>query len=120
MCSPKFTMAMFKMYVRPLLTHNAIIWSPTSLKYIDKCERIKRYFTKRLRGFWHVPYLSRQEQLNIELLEERRLNIDMICMYKILNGFFNLIVSDFFVRSKAATRGHPFKMLKPTCKHSFA
>ena len=48
--SPKFLMAMFKIYVRPLLEYNAIIWSPTSL-YIDKCERIQRYFTKRLKGF---------------------------------------------------------------------
>ena len=40
-----------KIYVRPLLEYNAIIWSPTSLKYIEKCERIQRYFTKRLRGF---------------------------------------------------------------------
>ena len=113
-------MAMFKIYVKPLLEYNAIIWSPTSLKYIDKCERIQQYFTRRLRGFWHVPYLSRLEQLNVELLEERRLNIDMICMYTIFNGFFNLNVSDFFVRSKAATRGYPFKVLKPACKHYFA
>ena len=49
--SPKFLMAMFKIYVRPLREYNAIIWSPTSLKYIEKCERIQRYFTKRLRGF---------------------------------------------------------------------
>ena len=44
----------------------------------------------------------------------------MICMYKIFNGFFNLNVNDFFVRSKAATRVHPFNVLKSACKHSFA
>ena len=44
----------------------------------------------------------------------------MICIYKIFNGFFNLNVGDFFVRSKAATRGHPFKVLKSACQHSFA
>ena len=85
-CSPKFLMAMFKIYVRPLLENNAIIWFPTSLKYIDKCERIQRYLKKKLRYFWHVPYLSRLEQLNVELLEERRLNIDMICI-KFSTGF---------------------------------
>ena len=41
-------------------------------------------------------------------------------MYKIFYGFFNLKVSDFFVRLNAATRGHPFKVLKPAFKHSFA
>ena len=58
--------------------------------------------------------------INVELLEERRLNMDMICMYKIFNRFLNLNFSDFFVRSKATMRSHPFKVLKSACKHYFA
>ena len=34
--SPDFLIYLFKTYVRPLLEYNTIIWSPTTIKYIDK------------------------------------------------------------------------------------
>ncbi len=117
--SPVFMMAMFKTYVRPLLEYNCVIWSPTTLIYIDKCERVQKYFTKRLHGMWDVPYVSRLEALNVVSLEERRLHMDMICVYKILNGLLNLRAMDFFTLSDYVTRGHPFKIFKPRYNHYF-
>ena len=78
--SPDFLMSLFKTSLRHLLEYNSVIWSPTSLICIDKCERVQRYFTKRLRGFWNLPYLTRLEVLSVESLEERRLHMDLMCI----------------------------------------
>ena len=44
-------MSLFKTYVRHLLEYNSVIWNPTSSMYIDKCERVQRYFTKKITWF---------------------------------------------------------------------
>ena len=79
----EFLMALYKTYVRPILEYNTVIWAPSCMKYIDKCERVQRFFTKRLHGLWDVPYLKRLEILKLESLEERRLYNDVTCVYKL-------------------------------------
>jgi hypothetical protein len=91
-----------------------------NIYYIDKCENVQRYFTKRLPGLWNVPYTRRLEILNLESLEMRRLRMDMICVYKLFHGLFNLNATDFFILSQSVTRGHNFKIFKPRYEHCFA
>jgi hypothetical protein len=115
-----FMINLFKMYVRPLLEYNTVVWSPQNLNYIDKCERVQKYFTKRLLGLWNVCYLDRLDKLKLESLEVRRIKFDLICVYKILHGLLNVHCNEFFVLSNLATRGHSFKLSKTFCKHTFA
>ena len=60
-----FMVNMFKTYVRPLLEYNTVIWSPSTIKYIDKCEQIQRHFNKCIRGMWNVAYRDRLRMLNL-------------------------------------------------------
>ena len=48
-------------YVRPLLEHNAVIWSPYiyTVKDIEAIEQVQRRFTKRLRGYGNYSYPER-------------------------------------------------------------
>jgi len=41
----------YVVYVRPLLEHNTIIWTPYFVKDIEAIERVQRRFTKRLPGY---------------------------------------------------------------------
>ena len=91
-----FLLKAYTTYVRPLLEFNTIIWNPTLKKHIDKLEKIQRKFTKRIPSLCHLPYLQRLNALNLETLELRRLNFDLIYYYKILNNLTPHSPSDFF------------------------
>ena len=46
-------------YVRPLLEHNSVIWSPYTIKDIVAIESVQRRFTKNLPGFRTYSYPER-------------------------------------------------------------
>ena len=58
----------FKVYVRPLLEYNSVIWSPSTIQYIEAIERVQRRFTKRLHGLHSLPYKLRLQCLNLQSL----------------------------------------------------
>ena len=76
--------------------------------------------TCNVTGSWDTPYLHRLNILNLESLEERRLHNEMICVFKLFHGLFNLNVKEFFTLSHNSTRGHALKKFKPCCTHSYA
>ena len=100
-------------YVRPLLEHNTVIWSP-HLKYnIEAIERVQRRFTKRLPGLNNYTYSERLLRLGIPTLELRRLRSDLIWCYKIIFGCINVTTREFLIRrSTSTTWGHPYKLYK--------
>ena len=115
--SASFLISMHKTYFRQNLEYNTVIWSPSCLAYINKCERVQLFFIKRLSVLWDTPYLHRLNILNLESLEERRLYNDKICIFKLFHGLFNLNVNEFFTLSHNS-RGHALKIFKPCCTHS--
>ncbi len=66
---------------------------------------------KHLKG----QYQQRLAALQLEPLELRRLYIDLIWVYKILNGLVDLNISDFFQFSGSQTRGHSKKLYPKLC-----
>ena len=57
----------FTVYVRPLLEHNSVIWSPQLKQDITAVEQVQRRFTKRLHGLRDLPYTERLTLLNLHL-----------------------------------------------------
>jgi len=45
-------------YVRPIVEHDSIIWSPYTAKDIEYVETVQRRFTKRLPGFRTLLYVN--------------------------------------------------------------
>ena len=76
----------FTTYVRPLLEFNSPIWSPSLIRQINDIENIQRSYTKRLPGLKNCTYHQRLSILNLDSLELRRLNSDLILAYKIVFG----------------------------------
>jgi len=105
----------FKTYVRPLLEYNSPIWSPHLLKDINSIEKVQRRFTKSLRGLYNLSYDERLSQLQLERLETRRIQTDIITTYKIIFGKTILNPGDFFTLNDCPidTRGHPYKLIPP-------
>ena len=66
-------------YVRPLVQHNSVIWSPSTLRDIDAIESVQR-----LPGLYSVSYTDRLKRLHLQSLELRRLVTDLIWCYKIV------------------------------------
>ena len=63
---------------------------PHYLYLIDAIEKVQRNFTKKLPGLCKMTYLQRLNVCNIESLEQRRIKIDLIWMYKILHNLISI------------------------------
>jgi hypothetical protein len=121
-----FLTNLFRTYVRPCLEYCCSVWNPHMIRDINCIERVQRRFTKRVPGLWDVPYQERLKILNLELLERRRLAIDLVTCFKIIYNFVNLKFTDFFQYAPVArNRGHSKKLFLPRShsdirKHFFA
>jgi len=58
----------FKVYVRPLLEFNSVIWSPSTIHDIEMIESVQRRFTRRLHELYSLPYKSRLPFLNLKAI----------------------------------------------------
>ena len=103
--SAEFYVKLYVSYVRPILESACQVWSPIIKDNIDSIESVQRYFTRRLPGMRDVPYLQRLNRLNLESLERRRMQHDLVLFYKVIHNktIVNLHNSFRFINSY---RGH--------------
>jgi len=100
-------------YVRPILEHDCVTWSPHLKQDIEKIERVQRRYTKRLRALEGLRYGERLRRLQLCTLELRQLHFDLYMWYHIIFGCVSVRVSEFFEFSHATeTRGHPYKLYR--------
>ena len=66
-----------------------------------------------------MSYNERLHYLGLSSLELRRLHLDLVYCYKIVFGVVNLFFQIFLkFSSVTATRGHAYKLYKPSCVNS--
>ena len=101
----------FTSFVRPILETNSIIWSPETVEYIDKIERVQRFFLSKIDGFKFITYSKRLENVGLNSLRYRRVLFDLIFLFKILTGHAICnIYSHFNCKAPYITRGYTFKL----------
>ena len=111
-----FLVKAFCTYVRPLVEYCTSVWNPHFNYLIDKVERVQRHFTKCINGLKNVSYPNRLIKLGLQSLDRRRLNFDLILVYKILHGLTDTELSTNFIPQQyTSTRGHDFKLVKQFC-----
>ena len=96
---------LFKTYVRPKLEYCTPVWSPYLNKDIMKLESVQRLFLRRafMRcGIKFDSYTDRLQKVNLCSLERRRVNNDLIFLFKIINGLCGLNFYDYFSYSSIA------------------
>ncbi len=81
---------LYKAIVRPHLEYCIQAWSPYLRKDIDMLEKIQRA-TKLIPGLRDLIYEERLKECGLTTLETRRLSGDQIEVYKIFNGYENIL-----------------------------
>ena len=108
-----------KSMVRPVLDYGNVIWGPHYVLDQCKLEGVLRRGTKLVPSLRDKSYIDRLTSMNLPSLLYRHRRGDLILPFKMLNGYFNLDHSNFFILShNTQTRGHAYKIIKPLAHHS--
>ena len=112
---PKLMKTMFVSYIRPILEYCSPVWSPKLKQDIVILEKVQRRFTKKVLGLYDCTYSERLNILGLESLEYRRLKIDLIFMYKLIHGYFDVDVQAFitFSEIKFTRNSSALKLVQP-------
>ena len=103
--------------MRPLLEYCIQLWCPYLARDIDTLERVQRQATKLVCELADPPYESRLRKLEIYSLFCRQQCGDLIETYKLLNGYYDVDWTEFFMISPVQnTRGHHMKLYKKLSK----
>ncbi|XP_072013931.1 uncharacterized protein [Amphiura filiformis] len=108
---------LYKSMVRPHLEYANSVWSPYLKRDIDKLEKVQRRATKIVPSLRDTPYTTRLMLLDLPTLAYRRLQGDLIQVYKILHELQDIEVSKMFdmTRNVKGLRGHDLKINKQRC-----
>ena len=84
------------------MEYGATIWNPYLKGDIDKLERIQnraiRFVKKDYKGRETGAITRMREDLELETLEDRRLSLRLILMYKVVEGLVPALPTDNFVK----------------------
>ena len=81
---------LYKTLVRPIVEYNNVIWGPSYTLDNQKLERIQRKATKMIPSISHLSYYDRLRHLNIPSLQHRSQRGDLIYLYQILKGSYDI------------------------------
>ena len=102
--------------VRPHLEYANQFWAPHLRKDILKLESVQRRATKLIPSLHNKPYEERLKALNLFSLSKRRLRGKLIECFKILKGFNNVDIENYFSFAPALpTRGNSMKLKGQRC-----
>ena len=91
-------------YVRPHLEFASQAWSPWLLKDIETLEKVQRRAIGMVSGLRGQTYEEKLQELGLQSLEERRLDADLILVYKSLTGLCNVDSTKWFEKSEAGNQ----------------
>ena len=108
---------LYKAIVRPHLEYCIQAWRLYRKKDIDKLERIQRRATKMIPELRDLSYESRLSQRGLTTLETRRLRVDQIEVFKMVNGYVDVDRNIFFkLKEGSRTRGYKATLVKEQCR----
>lgn len=107
---------LFISIVRPHLEYAAPVWNPHLKKLIVLIENVQRRATKTVPGLHLLGYKDRLKALKLPTLEYRRYRGDMIELYKLTHGIYdvNIELLNFRnnERNENASTAHKFSLCK--------
>ena len=93
-------MHLYTTYVRPKVENNSQVWSPYLAKDIIRIESIQRSFTRFAFlkcGIPFTSYTDRLTKINFKTLQERRIILDLVLLFKIINRLSDINFSEYFI-----------------------
>ena len=94
--SKDVTVNLYTVFVRPILESAVTAWCPWQRNDIDAIEKVQRRVTRMVPGIGKLNYDERLKICGLTTLEQRRKRGDAIEVYKVLNGFTNLDIDNWF------------------------
>ena len=88
---------LFTTIVRPHLEYGAPIWNPHSKRLIDLIENVQRRASKMIPGLSQLTYQQRLVALHLPTLQYRRYRGDMIEMFKLSHGYYDVAAMHDFI-----------------------
>ena len=105
---------LLKTLIRPHLEYANVVWGPFNRADQQLVERVQRRATKLVPELRDLPYPARLQALKLPSLYYRRRRGDMIVVYQLLHGGFDIDPREFFQTARPrGTRGHPLRLDKP-------
>jgi len=95
---------LYKQYVRPHLEFAVPAWSPWAEGDKEALEKVQRRAVKMVSGLTGSDYEGRLRELEMTTLEERRHQMDMAQMFKIIKGHDDVDRSEWFDMAATAPR----------------
>ena len=112
---PELMMNIYQTYILPHVDYAISVWYPHFKKDIELLESVQRRFTRLIAGMKGLTYEERLATLGLPTLEERRIKIDLIQAYKILN---NIDKTEGKMFTKVSER--TLRTTRSTVKENFA
>ena len=111
---PRIILPLYKSFVRPILEYNSLIWSPKFKKDEEKIERVQKRMCNLMCGLPSLSYLDKLNKVNMSTLKARRIQHQLLFMFKMKKNVIDLNFDDFFsINENKRTRGNIFKLLLP-------
>ena len=109
--SKDIVIPLYKSLVRPHLEYCVQYWAPHLSKDITKLESVQRRATKLIPSIRNKSYEDRLKELDLYSLSKRRLRGNLIQCFKIIKGFDNVNMNNYFTLApEMPTRGHSLKL----------
>ena len=86
----------YKAIVKPHLAYRIQAWNSHLSKDVDMVDKIQRRATKLIPELRDLTYEERLKECGLTTLETRRLRVDQIEVFKILNGYEDIDSNIFF------------------------
>ena len=119
-CPVKTKSALYKSMVRPILEYASNVWSPHYNKDIQRIEAVQRRAARFTVNCYsrYQSVSSMLVKLNWPTLEERRNDLKLIMMYKIVHGLVHiqLVLPVIHSFSNGTIRGHNNRFLQPATR----
>lgn len=92
---------LYNTYVRSIIEYCSTVWNPYYNIHSYEIERIQKRFTRMIYRKFHYPYEAyetRLLRLEMNMLENRRLMLDELVLYKIQNGIIKTSLRESLTR----------------------